>query len=68
MGVTGALFSGVVTTYKDFIKLISVDSKILGWLKHKKIKLFIIEIEMFFENDSKEFLKLIGGHIKTLAL
>ena len=57
-------FSAIVTTYKDFIKLSTGDSKILSWLQEKNIRVFIVEIEVFIEGKNNKLSQLI----KTLAL
>ena len=57
-------FSGIVTTYKDFIKLETTEPNALGWLKQKSLKIFILEIELCLKDD----LKLLPKLIKSLDL
>ena len=52
-------FSSIVTTYKDFIKLSEQSSEILKWLKEKKIRIFIIEIEIYIKDELNHLAKLI---------
>jgi len=52
-------FSAIVTTYKDFIKLSTDGSKTLSWMKNQNIRFFIIEIEMYIEDEHSQINQLI---------
>ena len=53
--------TGLLTTYKDFVKIQNLSSIFLQWAYDMKISFFVIDIEMFVDNK-----QLILEKIKTL--
>ena len=58
------VFSSIVTTHKDLVKIKELDNSLINWLIDRKIQLFIIEIDLSVD-DSENKIPLL---LKSLSL
>ena len=58
------VFSSIVTTHKDLVKIKELDNSLINWLIDQKIQLFIIEIDLSVD-DSENKIPLL---LKSLSL